>query len=410
MLSDYVSDVRVREQLEQDSLGDDLDGFTDWLASRRYAKATVRSYIFAAAQFTKWARENDCTGPPMLAPTSLVAYREHLSTQREGKRAHEVNNAFCGARRFVLFLRECNGSVSSIAPDVTPLQERFCHWLRHHRGLAPLTVAGYARVAGQLMGALGNNPRQYNAAQLRAFVLTQSHGYSHSKADNTVTAVRMFVRFLIAHNECLDNLQYAIPRVAGWRQAALPRYVDPADVELAIGTCDPSMALGARDRAVLLLLARLGLRAGEVAGLDLGNIDWMEARLRVSGKSGGPTWLPLPQDVGDALLHYIQTARPAVGGEAVFLITHAPYSRILARQISSTAERAIRRAGIKAPSLGAHLFRHSAATAWLRQGLTLQAIGAVLRHCDPDTTAIYAKVDVDLLRRIAMPWPQEETC
>ena len=163
-----------------------------------------------------------------------------------------------------------------------------------------------------------------------------------------------------------------------------------------------------RDRAVLLLLARLGLRASDVAALCFDDINWTGARLRVSGKSARPTWLPLPQEVGDALLRYIETVRPPVGGDGVFLITRAPYTPIIPRQVSSTAARAIRRAGIQAPSFGAHLFRHSAATAWLRQGLTLQAIGTVLRHIDPDTTALYAKVDVDLLRRIAMPWPDEE--
>ena len=157
----------------------------------------------------------------------------------------------------------------------------------------------------------------------------------------------------------------------------------------------------------LLLLSRLGLRAGDVAGLCLGDIDWANARFRVSGKSRTPAWLPLPQDAGDALLHYILTARPAGSSDGVFLISRAPYTRILTRQISLTAERAILRAGVKASSLGAHQFRHSAATAWLRQGMTLQAIGAVLRHRNVDTTAIYAKVDVGLLRGIALPWPQE---
>ena len=117
----------------------------------------------------------------------------------------------------------------------------------------------------------------------------------------------------------------------------------------------------------------------------------------------------MPQDVGDAILHYLHTARPAVVSDGVFLITRAPYTAIMARQVSSTAERGIRRAGVNSPSLGAHVFRHSAATQWLREGLSLQAIGTLLRHCDVDTTAIYAKVDVNLLRQIALPWPEENT-
>jgi integrase/recombinase XerD len=168
-----------------------------------------------------------------------------------------------------------------------------------------------------------------------------------------------------------------------------------------------STPLGARDRAVLLLLARLALRAGDVAGLRLQDIDWPRGRLRVRGKTRQEAWLPLPQEVGDALLHYLGSARPEVAGEVVFLITRAPYTPMLSRQVSHTAARAIRRAGINAPSHGAHLFRHSAATALLRQGLSLQEIGSLLRHRDVDTTALYAKIDVDLLREVALPWPQE---
>jgi len=405
MLSDYVSE---QSRLKQGSFRDDLDGFTDWLTSQRYSRQTIRSYVYAAARFTAWAQANDCAGSSMLGDASLMVYREHLSAQRKGRATRDTGNTYCGARRFVLFLRQRNGTASNIAQDVAPLEALLCNWLRQHRGLSTVTVDSYARIVRRLLKALGNDPRKYTAAQLRAFVLTESRGYSHSKTNNTVTAVRVFVRFLIAHQECPDNLQYAIPRVAGRRQAALPRYLDPADVERVIKACDPSTPLGARDHAVILLLARLGLRGSDVSGLCLDDIDWAHARLRVSGKSRRPTWLPLPQEAGDALLHYIETSRPAVGGEGVFLITRAPYTPIIQRQVSSTAERAIRRAGIKAPSYGAHLFRHSAATAWLRQGMTLQAIGSVLRHRDPDTTALYAKVDVDLLRRIAMPWPQEE--
>jgi site-specific recombinase XerD len=281
--------------------------------------------------------------------------------------------------------------------------------MHQSRGVTQTTITGYSRVLRQLLEALGSKTESYTAAQLRTFVLGQSQGYSHSKAETVVTAVRMFVRFLIATEQCADALRYAIPRLGRWRQAALPSYLEPATVERLIDGCDPSTPLGARDRAVLLLLARLALRAGEVAALRFDDINWPHGRLRVSGKTRREAWLPLPQEVGDAILHYLGTARPAVVQDAVFLITRAPYTPILTRQVSQTAARAIRRAGIDAPSHGAHLLRHSAATALLRQGLPLQAIGSLLRHRDVDTTALYAKVDVDLLRGVALPWPVEDT-
>ena len=408
MLSDYITDTQAQERLRRGSAGAHLDGFTDWLASRRYAHQTIRSYVFAVARFMTWcARANDHGTLPTPDHTSLAAYRRHLTgTKHTGKRSHERGNAYCGARRFLLFLRQA-GVAPDICPVVPPLEARFRDWMRQHRGASDVTLDGYSRAVRRLLEVIGSEPRLYGAAQLRAFVLAQTRGYGHSKADTVITAVRMFVRFLVAYQECPEGLLHAIPRVAGWQQASLPRYLEVADIERIIGGCDPSLPLGARDRAVLLLLARLGLRGGDVAGLRLGDIDWTRSRLRVSGKSRRTDWLPLPQDVGDALQHYLATARPAATGDAIFLIARAPYTSINSRQVSSTAERAIRRAGVDAPSLGAHLFRHCAATAWLRQGMTLQAIGALLRHRDVDTTAIYAKVDVDLLRQIAQPWPTE---
>jgi integrase/recombinase XerD len=411
MLNDYVFDIEAQERLRGGSAGIYLDAFSDWLAGRRYAGATIRSYILAADRFMNWLNcTRDAGALPLPGYSSLAAYRVHLTGDgRGGKRAHERSNAYCGARRLLLFLRHV-GSIPDAEPRGRPqleLETRFRDWMRQHRGVREITLDGYGRIVDRLLREIGTRPSSYTATQLRAFVLSQSQGRSNSNADTVVTAVRTFVRFLIARGECADNLQHAIPRVAGWRQASLPRYVESTDIERIIGVCDPSTPLGSRDRAILLLLARLGLRAGDIAGLMLADIDWKNGRIRVSGKSLYTAWLPLPQDAGDAVLHYVATARRADVGDGVFLTTRAPFTTIIARQVSSTAERAIRRAGVKTTSLGAHLFRHSAATAWLRQGLTLQAIGTLLRHRDVDTTAIYAKVDVDLLRQIAMPWPTE---
>ena len=407
MLSDYIPEVRAQAQLREQCSGADLDGFSNWLAARHYAFSTVRSYLFAVGELAVWTEANSQSRLEALDRTSLMDYRAYLSRRYRGKRGHESGNLLCGARSYLRFLRPAGDE--PLGPALDPLEAGFHSWLREHRGVAQRTLDGYARIVRRLLSAIGNRPRRYTAAQLRAFVLAQAAGHSSSMADTVVTSVRLFVRFLIIRQECPEQLQHAIPRVARWSKATLPRYIAPDDVERIIAACDPSTALGARDRAVLLLLARLGLRAGDVAGLRLTDIDWTNARLQVSGKTRRPTWLPLPQDAGDAILHYLNNSRPRVEGDSVFLISRAPYTPILTRQISSTAERAIRRSGVKTPSLGAHMLRHSAATAWLRQGLTLQAVGTLLRHANPDTTAIYAKVDRGLLRRIAQPWPQEDS-
>lgn len=384
-----------------------LDEFVDWLAGLRYSRRTIESYVFAATRFFRWARANGYGELSSLNRSCLIAYkREVVRRHGQSQRIRDSGNHYCGARRFVRFLRNC-GVIPEEPDDAPSLVIRFCEWMRKQRGTRDSTLAGYRQVLCKLVQELGSEPRRYTAQQLRAFLLKESRGFSHSKADKTATAMRMFVRFLVVHGECAEGLRYAIPRLAKWGQASLPRYIEQEAIERILDACDANTPIGARDRAMLLLLARLGLRSSDIANLRLDDLDWAKGQVRVSGKSRQLAWLPLPQDAGDAILHYLTTARPKVPSDGVFLINRAPFTPILARQVSAAAERAIRRSGVKAPSLGAHLFRHSAATAWLRHGLPLQAVGSVLRHRHVDTTAIYAKVDIGLLQQIVLPWPKE---
>ena len=215
----------------------------------------------------------------------------------------------------------------------------------------------------------------------------------------------MYLRFLVSEGCVAGALAGAVPTVPQWRLSALPRYIPAADVERAILSCGPGPA-GLRDRAILLLLARLALRAGDVVALRLGDIDWDRALLRVSGKSRCESQLPLPQDAGDALLAYITTARPQVREEAVFLRVQAPYRPFTGPSaVSSIARRALDRAEVTtSASRGAHVFRHSQATGLLRSGASLDVIGALLRHRCRDTTMLYAKTDAGMLQQVAQPW------
>jgi site-specific recombinase XerD len=220
----------------------------------------------------------------------------------------------------------------------------------------------------------------------------------------------MFLRFLIATNRCKSNLEHAIPSVAYWRLSTLPKYLPPEDIELVVNVYESTTELGARNRAIILLLARLGLRAGEVAGLNIDDIDWQNGTLKVMGKNRREARLPLPQDVGDALLHYLSSARPVVDSERVFIRAVAPRIAVTRKVPQYVAAHAIRQAGIVAPSYGAHVLRHSAATSLLRQGSSLQVVGELLRHASIETTAHYAKVDTTLLQQVAKPWPGEASC
>ena len=191
----------------------------------------------------------------------------------------------------------------------------------------------------------------------------------------------------------------------------MPRYLPSSDVERIIEACNPSTLVGARDRAILLLLSRLALRAGDIVVLQLTDINWDEASLRFVGKGRREAQLPLSQEVGDAILTYLQLRGTRPGVDALFLSTRAPMDRPLSSvTVSAIVARAIKRAGVATPSRGAHLLRHSAATEMLRQGMSLDGIGAILRHRSVETTAHYAKVDLALLREVALPWPEETSC
>jgi site-specific recombinase XerD len=252
---------------------------------------------------------------------------------------------------------------------------------------------------------MGEDPRRYTAADLRAFVVAQAKRYKSGRTGMITTTVRSFLKCQVAMGRCLTDLIGAIPAIRAARLAELPRYLPPESVERIIAVAGDTATAGERDRAMILLLARLGLRAGDVVGLRLGDIDWKQARLRVVGKGRRETWLPLPQDAGDAILEYYRRVRPKAEDDHVFLTTHAPISPLRSSQLSDQVAAAIRRAGVDAPFTGARVLRHSLATRMLRDGATLDAIGAVLRHRSVETTALYAKVDMDLLRLVAQPWP-----
>ncbi len=220
----------------------------------------------------------------------------------------------------------------------------------------------------------------------------------------------MFIRFLIATGRCQPGIEAAIPALAKWPLARLPRYLSVEEVEGVIAGADDITPIGIRDKAILLLLARLGLRASEVAELAIPDIDWSSGTFSVMGKSRREAKLPLPQEVGDAVLKYIESARPSVKTSRVFITAVAPRTPITRDVVKHVAAHAIRRAGINAPSFGAHILRHSAATGMLRQGASLQVIGEVLRHRCLETTAHYAKVDISLLQSVTRAWPGGASC
>jgi site-specific recombinase XerD len=284
--------------------------------------------------------------------------------------------------------------------------------MRQQRGTCDATLYNYSIHIRDLLRTLGEEPRCFDARRLRAFVLEKSRACGWAAAKKCTTALRMFVRFLIAGDCCAVGLEGAIPTLAHWRLAALPRYLQPEEVERLIASCNPGSPVGRRDRAILLLLARLGLRAGDIVHLRLSDIDWKEAWIHVCGKGRRHTRLPLTQEVGQAIVIYLREGRPRTNVDALFVRCRAPFRALGSHcAVSVIVDRALKRAKVVRPSRGAaHLLRHSVATSMLRQGASLQDIAAILRHRSVETTQIYAKVDVAALRQIAQPWPEVQPC
>jgi len=409
MLDFYVeSDVRLR-RLRQCPVGEYLDGFAGWLRTTGYRRRPAQLSLRAAAHLGHWA--SACGIPTGQIHEQLDSFVRHLpacTCVHDFQGCDDYHAA--GARRFVEYLQAI-GVLSRAGAEPEPMPALvvgFCDWMRNHRGVAESTLANYVPVVVDFVAALGEDTHTYDASAVRAFIFATAGRLGSSGAKSVVNAVRMFLRFLAAFGHCPAELIAAVPRLAHWKLSALPRYISADAIEQLTAACDSTTAAGARDRAIILLLSRLGLRAGDVRDLRLADIDWALGRLRVVGKGRCESWLPLPQAPGDALLHYVVHYRPEIDDDHVFLRVHAPLGPLPSSgPISKLVGRAIERAGIETPSHGAHLLRHSAATQWLREGSPLELIGVVLRHRCIESTAHYAKVDVTMLRSVAQPWPAE---
>jgi len=406
MLELYLRSARAIARARSSLVGSYLDGFAAALRELGYCRQVGRWCITYAVHLGLWAAAEDV---PIgaLDEGAVRAFLAHLSRCRcPGQRAGLHALARARTAVFVRYLRTA-GVVPVAAQHVaTPeLVTGFCEWMRRQRGSADTTLRQYRPVAIALMGRLGDDPARYEACALRAAVREVTGGHGAATARFVAKVARAFLRYLAVDGRCRPGLDAAILPVASWSLASLPRYVSAESVQRIIDACDPNRPDGARDRAILLLLARLGLRGGDIVRMHLSDIDWAGARLRVAGKGRREVRLPLPQEVGDAILAYLRGRHSVVACDRVFLRARAPWRPLAGSScVSDIVKRAIVRAGVSTPTRGTHLLRHSAATAMLREGISLPSIGIVLRHRSVETTAHYAKVDVELLRSVAQPW------
>ena len=409
MLESYFESEVTLKGLRAGPSGAWLAGFAASLHAEGYSWWTARHYLRSANHLGHFLRRERIAFDTVCSGV-ISSFRDHFRRCRCPRpNGGETENTVRGAKCFVRHLRRIGIVPEQEEHPWPPLVQGFRRWLRQHRGVSDTTLAHYSQAAIELFTKVGSDPGQYDAQRLRLFLLDRARNRGVGSAKAISSGLRMFLRYLAIGGECRAGLDDAIPALAGWRLASLPSCLSPGEIAQIIEGCGQTSLMELRDRAVILLLARLGLRASDVSALRLGEVDWEDGSLLVKGKSRRESRLPLPQEVGDAILAYLK-CRPIAQDSHIFRRMVAPLRGLPPRGLSQIVARAMHRAGIVSPSYGSHILRHAAATEMLRSGVSLYDIGSVLRHQSLDMSAYYAKVDVELLKEVVQPWPEVLSC
>ena len=382
-------------------------GFERWLADRGYAPWTVGDRLYQLDQLSRWLERERLTAGEL---TTMRAAEFASARRRPGL------VTWCSKRNAALplqYLREI-GIVMPPAPTIVddPVEQLLADYRRYlliERGLSQKTIVNYEPVARLFLAGRerpgGLALERVSAADVSMFLVAECPKRSVSGARDLASALRAFLRYLHVAGLIEAPLVWAVPSVADLRDRTLPRGLEPAAVRKLLAGCDRRRTVGRRDYAILLLLARLGLRRGEVAAIQLKDVDWRAGELLIRGKGSRQDVLPLPVDVGEAVVSYLRR-RTRCESRTLFLRMTAPLRGLNPSTVGWIVREACTRAGL--PRVGAHRLRHTAATGMLREGASLAEIGQVLRHREQKTTAQYAKVDRRALRALARPWPVHE--
>lgn len=407
MLEDFFVVPAAAQRLRDGVLGAHLDGFCTRLVELGYQPATIRHTLWVVRSLTAWL-----VGAH-VAVRDLDERRVQEFLRARRRRGRPWRRLVRALRLLLDWLRAA-GAVATVTmkTDSGPptLLQRYEDHLCRERALAKSTVTGFMSVAHafvvERLDGGATLPTSLRPGVVHEFLLASVRRLKPKRAQYVGTAMRSFLRFLFVRGETETDLSLAVPTVRQWRLASVPRHLAAEEVELVLRTCDLSTATGRRDHAVLLLLARLGLRANEIVTLELGDVRWREAEIVIRGKGLVRDRLPLVADVGAALSAYVTKDRPTANSRRLFLCVRAPHRGFgHPSTVSTIVACAIERAGLTPATHGAHLLRHSLATTMVRRGASFAEIGQVLRHRSANTTEIYAKLDFDALRDVAMPWP-----
>ena len=401
-------DLCTLKRMHDGLLGAHVDDFARQMLEQGYARASIRYALQLVADFGRWLSKRRIAVPQLTAE-HLACYLQYRSRGRHFR----LGDASIARRLLVLLVEQ---GVVTEAPPIEPtavqrVEGEFRRYLEQERRLAPATVFNYLGFARRF---LAENIRDgevrldlVQAVNVVGFVQREAARLHHAKrAKLMTTALRSLLQYARYRGLIKSDLRISVPTVANWSMASLPRALSSDELQRLLSCCERESAVGRRNWAILLLLARLGLRAGEVVALRLDDLDWAAGELCIRSAGTRADHLPIPQDVGEALADYLRHGRPACASRRVFVRIRAPHRGFAtSAAISTLVMRALARAGLNPAHKGAHLLRHTVATQMLRRGASLTEIGELLRHRNPQTTMIYAKVDLDLLRPLALPWP-----
>lgn len=404
-----VNDQVVLSRPLEGPLAAHIASFARWASEQGYALFSLYRRVLLAACFSRWLGQKGVR----LGSVSSEHPARHL--QYRARQLRPGRGDATALKQLVDFLRQQGVVPAEKKPSrrLTPVEQcaqGFERYLREERALASATIHNYVPFIRSFLGDRFGNGRvtlgRLCADDVVRFVQRQAPRLHLKRAKLLTSALRSFLRYVRYRGDITLDLAAAVPPVANWSMTSIPRAIPADQIKRLLASINRRTAIGRRDYAILLLLARLGLRSSEVAFLQLDDIDWRAGRLSVRGKSGRQTELPLPTDVGEAIVAYLQHGRPRSTSRRVFLRSRAPIRGFLSQSaIGSVIKHRLERASIDAPTKGAHQFRHALATQMLRHGASLTEIGEVLGHRSPQTTKIYAKVDLEALRKLALPWP-----
>ncbi|CAO3425094.1 site-specific integrase [Azospirillum doebereinerae] len=407
-ISAYFSRAGNRRRLYDGPLGVCIDAYAARLVGEGYRRSTAWRSLRLVGDFSRWLERHRLGAGDVDERVAATFLAERAGCRRPQTSDRSTLN------KLLVVLREA-GVAAPPKPAEVNTRERifndFAGYLARERGLVPRTIIRHwppVRLFLQEAGVevIGDFARLDQAAII-GFVERHARDHSPAAAKGLCWALRAFLRYLRRQGWTSIDLAGSVPTVRRWRQTSLPTYLSPEQIQQVLTGCDRETPTGRRDFAILMLLARLGLRANEVTTLTLDAIDWQFGQVLIDGKGRQRVAMPLPADVGAAIASYLRDGRPRSDSRRVFLRQDAPHVGFAtAASVFVVANAALTRAGIQGfAHMGAHLFRHSLATALLRSGASLTEIGQVLRHRDPDTTRLYAKVDIDTLRRLGAAWP-----